>query len=451
MSDHAAAEPPTSAAGAPTGAHAAMVMPIKTATVLVQTDRYQSASHTPDDLLAASKSAPATSPILSDRTAFSRRAAQSTSVALAQFESPQPVEPPTAPPREAVSNSRRINDYAVAAVSCPPGGCGPQPCYAPETPCDGAGGACCQDGAGPGPGDEYLCDGGDYGLPAAVIKSGEVTGLEQEDTVAHYETVDGRTIITPSKKVCVYSPRFAAVREVVDVRAYARYDMPEGAIQRQSPAKAEDNENPSTTLAALEVAINRKKAPPSLLLERQQPGELGREQRLAAVIGSLAPYANLAIVRTGELVGDERVKIARASLAAVTWTGVEAPQVLLDSKQVHAEVSVQSPGTIYLLVEPNNPKLRLCKLASKGSAQLGEEVEFTLRFDNVGDRVINKVTIVDHLTTRLEYVPDSQKSSLKASFSTSPDSNESLTLRWELDEPLKPGEGGILQFKTTVR
>jgi uncharacterized repeat protein (TIGR01451 family) len=314
-----------------------------------------------------------------------------------------------------------------------------------------AGGVSCNECPAMGPGDEYLCDGGDFGLPAAVIKTGDVTGLEQEDTVAHYDTVDGRTIITPSKKVCIYAPRFAVVREVVDVRAYARYDMPEGAIQDQAPVKVAEHEDPSTTLAGVEPSINRKKEPPSLLKERQPPVELGRDERAAAVIGSLAPYANLAIVRTGELIGEERVKIARASLAAITWTGVEAPQVLIETKQAHAQVSVKSPGTIYLLLEPNNPKLRLCKLANKGAAQIGEEVEFTLRFDNVGDRVIGNVTIVDHLTTRLEYVEGSQKSTLKANFSTQPDDNDSLTLRWEIQQPLQPGEGGILQFRTKVR
>ena len=46
-----------------------------------------------------------------------------------------------------------------------------------------------------GPRDEYLCDGGDYGFAAAVRKDWQVDGLEEEDTVAHYDTVDGRTVV----------------------------------------------------------------------------------------------------------------------------------------------------------------------------------------------------------------------------------------------------------------
>ena len=93
-----------------------------------------------------------------------------------------------------------------AAMVCDTGACGPM------------GGCCaggeCLDPYGPvvGPSDEYLCDGGDYVTPAGVRADWSITGLEQEDAIGHYDTVDGRTIITPSNRVCIYAPRFAAVR-----------------------------------------------------------------------------------------------------------------------------------------------------------------------------------------------------------------------------------------------
>ena len=73
-----------------------------------------------------------------------------------------------------------------------------------------------------GPGDEYLCDGGDYGLPAAVRADWSVDGLEQEDAIAHYDTLDGRVVVTPSNRVCIYAPRFAAVRRVENPLAHER-------------------------------------------------------------------------------------------------------------------------------------------------------------------------------------------------------------------------------------
>lgn len=335
--------------------------------------------------------------------------------------------------------SAQIARATAIPVDCPIAPCGPGGC------------SCCGDGAIRGPSDEYLCDGGDVGPTAAVVKTGDVVGLEPEDAVAHYDTVDGRTVITPSNKVCIYAPRFGAVRQIVDPRALADIAAAEGAIRDVAPLKVKENEEAATSLAGLKPNIDRVEDPPSLLRERQQAGELDRDRRVAVALGSLAPYCNIQAVHTGEIVGRDVVKIARSSLAALTWTGNQGAQVLLDSRKAQAEVNVQTPGTIYLLVEPNNPKLRLIKLASKSEALPGEEVEFTLRFDNVGDRVIGNVVIIDSLTTRLAYVADSQKSSLPAKFSSAANTGDSLVLRWEIEGPLKPGEGGAIQFRTRVR
>src|SRR5690606_27745634 len=124
---------------------------------------------------------------------------------------------------------------------------------------------------------------------------------EQEDTVAHYDTVDGRTFITPSNQVCIYAPRFGVVRRVVDLQEYARYDAANGYGQITSLAKIDENEKPALSLAKLEPNINRGEKPSSLLLERQQAGELDRDERLLAEVGALAPYANLQLVKAGIL------------------------------------------------------------------------------------------------------------------------------------------------------
>ena len=137
--------------------------------------------------------------------------------------------------------------------------------------------------------------------------------------------------------------------------------------------------------------------------------------------------------------------------SAITLTGVEAPQVVFGVKAAHAEIGVRQPGLIYQTTGPTSPRLRLCKLASTGNALPGDEVEFTLRFDNIGDQLIANVTIADNLTTRFEYVPGSAKSSVNADFITEQNNVGSLVLRWEIKEPVKPGAGGILRFKVKVR
>ena len=91
------------------------------------------------------------------------------------------------------------------------------------------------------------------------------------------------------------------------------------------------------------------------------------------------------------------------------------------------------------------------KIASTPFAAPGDEVEFTLRFDNVGNQVIGNVTIVDNLGTRLEYVDESAQCSLDAQFSTQPNEGDSLALRWEISDPLPAGKGGIIRFRCRVR
>jgi hypothetical protein len=51
----------------------------------------------------------------------------------------------------------------------------------------------------------------------------------------------------------------------------------------------------------------------------------------------------------------------------------------------------------------------------------------------------------------LEYVPDSAQSSVKSEFQVQPNDGESLVLRWEIADPIKPGEGGIVRFRCRVR
>ncbi len=302
-----------------------------------------------------------------------------------------------------------------------------------------------------GPSDEYLCDGGDFGLPVGVRADWTVDGLEQEDAVAHYDTLDGRVVVTPSNRVCVYAPRFAAVRRVEGLVAHERRRVVDVEILDTRLADAEETTPVATSTQRYAVTINLADRPPNLFRGREQPG--GMENLMASMeaFNTLSVYANLEIIRTGQVDGSQQAALRRSVLDAVTWTGDQAVQVVLENKQAVATLGLQQPGIVYQTSEPNSPKLRLLKLASTYHALPGEEVEFTLRFDSVGDQVIGNVTIVDNLATRLEYVPRSAKSSVAATFSAVPNGAGSTVLRWEINEPLEPGDGGILQFTSRVR
>jgi uncharacterized repeat protein (TIGR01451 family) len=100
---------------------------------------------------------------------------------------------------------------------------------------------------------------------------------------------------------------------------------------------------------------------------------------------------------------------------------------------------------------PNHPCLRVIKTASTKTAKPGEIVEFTIRFDNVGDQTVKHVTLIDNLTTRLEYVPQTAASSRAAEFTTETNEGESLVLRWDFNDPLPAGAGGLVRFHCKVR
>ena len=110
------------------------------------------------------------------------------------------------------------------------------------------------------------------------------------------------------------------------------------------------------------------------------------------------------------------------------------------------------PQESFRYEEPEGkPRLRVIKVASTHEALPGDTVDFTIRFDNIGNELIGNVTILDNLTPRLEYVPDSAQCNLQADFFTLDNEGESLVLRWEIIDPMEPGQGGIVRFQCRVR
>jgi uncharacterized repeat protein (TIGR01451 family) len=307
------------------------------------------------------------------------------------------------------------------------------------------------DGSLVGPSDEYLCDGGDFHSPVGVRADWTIDGLEQEDAIAHYDTLDGRVVVTPSNRVCIYAPRFAAVRRVVNLMAHEQPEFVSQAIDELVPVRADETQPVVSSLQRHRVAIDLGQQPPSLYRQRQQAGCVENLQATMDVWQSIAPYANLQVIRTGVVDNAEKPWLALSTESAIALTGVQAAQVLFNGKAAAAQVGIRQAGVIYQTDGPENPCLRLIKLASCGNAQPGDVIEFTLRFDNIGDQKIGNVTIVDNLATRFEYIPNTAQSTIDANFVTTPNAHESTILRWEIKPPLKAGDGGVLRFRVRVR
>ena len=149
----------------------------------------------------------------------------------------------------------------------------------------------CPEGTLVGPPDEYLCDGGDFGLPAAVRADWAVDGLEPEDAIAHYDTLDGRVIVTPSNRVCVYAPRFAAVRRVENLLAHERRQLIDIAVEDAAPVGSADVQPVVASTQRTGVAINLGERPANLFRGREQATEYVQVVAPGEFFNTVGPYA----------------------------------------------------------------------------------------------------------------------------------------------------------------
>lgn len=304
----------------------------------------------------------------------------------------------------------------------------------------------------PWPRDEYLFDGGDRGVGVEVLEDWSVLGLDQEDTVAHYDTLDGRLVVEPTNQVQIYSPRFAAVRKVCGPSSYRHQDRLAGVKQPVHLHSQEARRIATTAIQPVGPERYMGIDGPLRFREGVRGGMLGGSEGLDTVSNKFKPFENFRIIRHGKFDNSEKARLAASLDAALVWAADQAVQVSINAVMASVATNDSGAQSVYRYDLPEGkPRLRVVKVASRKEAKPGDEIEFTIRFDNVGDQLVGNVTIVDNLTTRLEYVADSAECSVQANFLTQENDAESLVLRWEINDPLEVGQGGIIRFKCRVR
>lgn len=307
-------------------------------------------------------------------------------------------------------------------------------------------------GIHPWPQDEYLRDGGDAGLPAGVGRQWEVYGLEVEDTIAHYDTLDGRTLVEPSNRVHVYSPRFGAVRQVTSLVANEQTDY---AANVNAPIKVVRHDDTTPVVSSkqnVQAHGGIASRPPIIMRTKQGDGAISTAIGPRGFQTTFKTHEDMAVIRSGVCEAAEMAFLAQGVNAAAVWTDKQAVQVILDLKNAVVLNKHENVLDVYTVKSPPPaPKMRLVKVASTPFANPGDEIDFTLRFDNVGNQPIGNVTIVDSLSARLEYIAGSAQCSLESRFSTEPNDGDSVVVRCELTNPLEPGKGGVLRFRCKVR
>ncbi|HUG71686.1 MAG TPA: DUF11 domain-containing protein [Pirellulaceae bacterium] len=300
--------------------------------------------------------------------------------------------------------------------------------------------------------DELLCNGGDRETQVAVRNDWSVIGLHSGDTVAHYDTIDGQTFVEPSNDVCLYAPRFASVRRVSGVLLHEQHQRSAGVELPMRVVQQEETQFATTAIQPLQPIRSLSVNGPNSFREHTRGAGLDNLDTALGLEGNLQPYQEFSIIRRGVFDDTEKARLATVLQAAVAWSHDAMLQVVLDGKiavELTSDVGMQEVHTYEL--PQGKSRLRIVKIADKQNAQPGDTVDFTIRFDNVGDQTIGNVTVIDNLSRRLEYIEDSQECSLKAEFFTQPNDGESLVLRWEVTDPMQVGDGGVIRFKCRVR
>jgi uncharacterized repeat protein (TIGR01451 family) len=298
---------------------------------------------------------------------------------------------------------------------------------------------------------EFICDGGDNAPKARARAGDQIIGVDLEDTVVRYTTDAGDVHVQPSNKVCLYAPRFAAVRKVTGAESG---DLAVGAVgveRPEGPIHSQLNQPGLAVTGRDDLGRGSSVRGPDAMRARDRgvPVEVVLQPEVAEDV--LAILANLAFINRGILRDTDKPWIAKAAHAAVTWSIDEQVAVTVNSvapvtltRDLHAEEMV-----VYDF--PDAGRLRICKMADKSDALPGEMVTFIIRVDNVGDSAVRDIVITDSLVTRLEYVPASETSSVDADFTTQQNDGQSLRLTWKLNKELKVGEGATIEFKCKVR
>lgn len=335
----------------------------------------------------------------------------------------------------------------------------PDPCYVDPS----LAANCCTPSVSdcfPGPGvipnvlnvQEYIFDGGDTQPTMIVRQDYSVAGLEPTDTVAFYETLDGKQCITPSNRTAIYAPRFGSVRQVHGMQVASKSILTHRVDAPLHISSLNDQAPPSTVMQPLAPQGQERVSLIDAFQENRHGTPLESVVPPERVSRAIFAFSEINFFRSGQLDGLEVPVVGRVLANARTWTNPESLGVMINGQEALYVKDSARAEDFHVYDSPDGKcTLRLCKAASHTTANSGDIVSFSLRFDNQGAQPLGNLVLLDSLSPRLEYIEGSQQCSVNASFTTEPNSAGSLSLRWEIEAPLEPLSGGVISFDCRVR
>ena len=301
------------------------------------------------------------------------------------------------------------------------------------------------------PPDEYICDGG--GSPQTVVRSDfTVEGLKPEETIGHFDTIDGRTIVKPTNKVCIYAPRFAAVRKV---------DTPFGGNQIEGANKialgqhvhqADETNLAETAMQPVEPvgrdrgSTRHRLGPPAAADRPVRPrqvrhGARSREALRRFLLHSLGRDARRreADPRSADSSGHP---VDRRSGLQVTLNGRRATPIISDGacgRGLRSRCAESSAAC----KSARSPRPTMPSLARRS---ISRSASITSAIKRWGTSRSSTISPRGSSTCPAPNAPRSRPNSRRK-----PNEVGSLVLRWEIRTALAPGQGGVIRFQCKVR
>ncbi|MCH7685706.1 MAG: hypothetical protein IH899_03335 [Planctomycetes bacterium] len=299
--------------------------------------------------------------------------------------------------------------------------------------------------------EEYLFDGGDRDLPVHYDDFNRL-GLDTEDTVVEYSDHTGKHHVKATNRVAVFAPRFGAVRSISQPSTGVAVDKLAGVVEARNSSGLRNRTVPIDHSQRDSLAGIRVRSRVSGV--DTEAAHTGVQQRTTAAEHTNLNnvFEELAFLRTGQFLETEEARISYGIGAALIWSQKLSPVISAGTSAGQEVYASFLPQELVGHEDQRKTKgdLWIVKLADKKFAHPGDVITFSIRYDNVGERELHNILIVDNLTPRLEYVDDSAESDRAGRLVIEDNQEGSLVLKFELSEPLPGGEGGVVHGRVVV-
>ena len=300
--------------------------------------------------------------------------------------------------------------------------------------------------------DEYLLTGGDRDHPVHYDAFFRY-GVETEDSFAEYTDHLGKSHVRESESIAIYAPRFGTVRTTASPSGGFAVERLSGMKDTRYNSGVKAKVGPDTYAMADQVRGTRVRSRASGVENREWLVGTNNVVRLASDVKLMNTFMDIAYTYRAEFNQRDEAQLAAGIAAAHHWTRDENPVLIADLKSV-GEVYTKFRAAAMKVADPLDTepgRLQIVKMADTKTAQPGDVVTFAIRYDNLGERELYNVQIIDNLTPRLELLEDSAASDRPGDLNMQDNKEGSLVLTFVLDDPLPAESGGLITFQCRVR